>query len=179
MTQGIDLEAGGRNKKVHRTAPKSENVYLKLLVKVRRCLLPCTSSFLREGVQPRSEYRCGGSSRAPHGQSLLTRCKRCELCSVSSQCAGWGYVAGGWQLRACSVAHTLPSVFACMDAALITRCWPVHAAVQLPGEAHRQQVQQGGAEAPLHVAYQPAAALAVAAGTFHEEQGAHCLKTCK
>lgn len=35
QTQGIDLEAGGRNKKVHRTAPKSENVYLKLLVKVR------------------------------------------------------------------------------------------------------------------------------------------------
>ena len=32
------MEAGGRNKKVHRTAPKSENVYLKLLVKVRRCL---------------------------------------------------------------------------------------------------------------------------------------------
>ena len=33
--QGIDLEAGGRNKKVRRTAPKSENVYLKLLVKVQ------------------------------------------------------------------------------------------------------------------------------------------------
>lgn len=33
--QGIDLEAGGRNKKTWRTAPKSENVYLKLLVKVR------------------------------------------------------------------------------------------------------------------------------------------------
>ena len=32
--QGIDLEAGGRNKKVYRTAPKSDNVYLKLLVKV-------------------------------------------------------------------------------------------------------------------------------------------------
>ena len=28
------MEAGGRNKKVRRTAPKSENVYLKLLVKV-------------------------------------------------------------------------------------------------------------------------------------------------
>lgn len=33
--QGIDLEAGGRNKKVCRTAPKSDNVYLALLVKVR------------------------------------------------------------------------------------------------------------------------------------------------
>ena len=33
--QGIDLIAGGRSKTKHRTAPKSENVYLKLLVKVR------------------------------------------------------------------------------------------------------------------------------------------------
>jgi len=33
--QGVDLIAGGRNKKVARTAPKSDNVYLKLLVKVR------------------------------------------------------------------------------------------------------------------------------------------------
>lgn len=32
--QGIDLKAGGRNKKTKRTAPKSQNVYLKLLVKV-------------------------------------------------------------------------------------------------------------------------------------------------
>lgn len=31
---GIDLEAGGRKKKVSRVAPKSENVYLRLLVKV-------------------------------------------------------------------------------------------------------------------------------------------------
>ena len=32
---GIDLIAGGRSKTKHRTAPKSENIYLKLLVKVR------------------------------------------------------------------------------------------------------------------------------------------------
>lgn len=36
LSQGIDLIAGGRNKRVHRTAPKSENPYVKLLVKVRR-----------------------------------------------------------------------------------------------------------------------------------------------
>ncbi len=36
IVQGIDLEAGGRNKTKHRTAPKSDNVYLKLLVKVGR-----------------------------------------------------------------------------------------------------------------------------------------------
>ena len=32
--RGIDLKAGGRNKRVHRDAPKSNNPYLKLLVKV-------------------------------------------------------------------------------------------------------------------------------------------------
>jgi hypothetical protein len=32
--QGIDLKAGGRNLRKHREAPKSDNVYLKLLVKV-------------------------------------------------------------------------------------------------------------------------------------------------
>ena len=39
-SQGIDLIAGGRNKKTSRTAPKSDNVYVKLLVKVRvmRCV---------------------------------------------------------------------------------------------------------------------------------------------
>jgi hypothetical protein len=35
---GIDLIAGGRNKKTARTAPKSDNVYLKLLVKVCLCI---------------------------------------------------------------------------------------------------------------------------------------------
>lgn len=48
------MEAGGRNKKTHRTAPKSDNVYLKLLVKVETNLLilrveglPCEPSLLR------------------------------------------------------------------------------------------------------------------------------------
>jgi hypothetical protein len=36
--QGIDLIAGGRNKKTARTAPKSENIYIKLLVKLYRFL---------------------------------------------------------------------------------------------------------------------------------------------
>jgi len=36
--QGVDLIAGGRNKKTKRVAPKSDNPYLKLLVKVRECL---------------------------------------------------------------------------------------------------------------------------------------------
>ena len=33
-TQGIDLKAGGKSKKTKRTAPKSNDIYLKLLVKV-------------------------------------------------------------------------------------------------------------------------------------------------
>ena len=32
--QGIDLVAGGKSKKSKRTAPKSDDIYLKLLVKV-------------------------------------------------------------------------------------------------------------------------------------------------
>lgn len=42
--QGIDLKAGGRNCKKHRDAPKSDNVYLKLLVKLYRFLERRTES---------------------------------------------------------------------------------------------------------------------------------------
>eukprot|EP00976_Prorocentrum_cordatum_P116573 1196181-Prorocentrum_minimum.AAC.8 len=41
---GIDLVAGGRNKKVNREAPKSDNLYLKLLVKLYRFLARRTDS---------------------------------------------------------------------------------------------------------------------------------------
>ena len=34
LLQGIDLVAGGKSKKTKRTAPKSDDIYLKLLVKV-------------------------------------------------------------------------------------------------------------------------------------------------
>uniref|UniRef100_A0A453APU4 Large ribosomal subunit protein uL15/eL18 domain-containing protein n=1 Tax=Aegilops tauschii subsp. strangulata TaxID=200361 RepID=A0A453APU4_AEGTS len=43
-TQGIDLVAGGRNKRTKRTAPKSDDVYLKLLVKLYRFLVRRTKS---------------------------------------------------------------------------------------------------------------------------------------
>mmetsp|Transcript_18643 Transcript_18643/g.45874 ORF Transcript_18643/g.45874 Transcript_18643/m.45874 type:complete len:186 (-) Transcript_18643:1100-1657(-) len=41
---GIDLEAGGRNKRKSRDAPKSENPYLRLLVKLYRFLARRTDS---------------------------------------------------------------------------------------------------------------------------------------
>ncbi|KAM0862367.1 hypothetical protein ACQ4PT_045313 [Festuca glaucescens] len=41
---GIDLEAGGRNKRTKRIAPKSDDVYLKLLVKLYRFLVRRTKS---------------------------------------------------------------------------------------------------------------------------------------
>ncbi|XP_052150435.1 60S ribosomal protein L18-3 [Oryza glaberrima] len=41
---GIDLVAGGRNKKTKRTAPKSDDVYLKLIVKLYRFLVRRTKS---------------------------------------------------------------------------------------------------------------------------------------
>ncbi|CAM6082839.1 unnamed protein product [Calypogeia fissa] len=43
-SSGIDLKAGGRNKKTKRTAPKSNNVYLKLLVKLYRFLVRRTDA---------------------------------------------------------------------------------------------------------------------------------------
>ena len=52
-SQGIDIEAGGRNKKKARTAPKSENVYLKLLVKLYRFLVRRTDSKVNETILKR------------------------------------------------------------------------------------------------------------------------------
>ncbi|KAF2307276.1 hypothetical protein GH714_026054 [Hevea brasiliensis] len=42
--QGIDLKAGGKSKKTKRTAPKSDDIYLKLLVKLYRFLVRRTGS---------------------------------------------------------------------------------------------------------------------------------------
>lgn len=40
VVQGKDIKSGGRNTRhKHRTAPKSENIYIKLLVKVRAALM--------------------------------------------------------------------------------------------------------------------------------------------
>ncbi|KAG1371270.1 putative 60S ribosomal protein L18-2 [Cocos nucifera] len=44
VANGIDLIAGGRSKKARRTAPKSDDVYLKLLVKLYRFLVRRTGS---------------------------------------------------------------------------------------------------------------------------------------
>ena len=52
-SQGIDIEAGGRNKVKHRKAPKSENVYLKLLVKLYRFLARRTDSDFNKTVLKR------------------------------------------------------------------------------------------------------------------------------
>ncbi|CAH9141093.1 unnamed protein product [Cuscuta epithymum] len=41
---GIDLEAGGKSKKTKRTAPKSDDIYLRLLVKLYRFLVRRTGS---------------------------------------------------------------------------------------------------------------------------------------
>ncbi|GAU45392.1 hypothetical protein TSUD_371090 [Trifolium subterraneum] len=41
---GIDLKAGGKSKKSKRTAPKSNDIYLKLLVKLYRFLVRRTGS---------------------------------------------------------------------------------------------------------------------------------------
>ncbi|KAF2309922.1 hypothetical protein GH714_005649 [Hevea brasiliensis] len=44
LWKGIDLKAGGKSKKTKRTAPKSDDIYLKLLVKLYRFLVRRTGS---------------------------------------------------------------------------------------------------------------------------------------
>ncbi|KAG5567762.1 hypothetical protein RHGRI_003072 [Rhododendron griersonianum] len=43
-TSGIDLKAGGKSKRTKRTAPKSQDIYLKLIVKLYRFLVRRTGS---------------------------------------------------------------------------------------------------------------------------------------
>ncbi|PKA50972.1 60S ribosomal protein L18-2 [Apostasia shenzhenica] len=49
---GIDLIAGGRSKKTKRTAPKSDDVYLKLLVKMGVARVPSMLEFLPDVEAP-------------------------------------------------------------------------------------------------------------------------------
>jgi hypothetical protein len=116
--QGIDLKAGGRNCKKHRDAPKSDNVYLKLLVKVRR----------GRGLRRRSGGRRGGggggggaaSSGPPHrswaGLELhararsrcVPRCRSRRLCPPGpppgSCTASWSAAPRATSTRSCSSA---------------------------------------------------------------------------
>mmetsp|Transcript_19526 Transcript_19526/g.66400 ORF Transcript_19526/g.66400 Transcript_19526/m.66400 type:complete len:188 (-) Transcript_19526:334-897(-) len=50
---GIELRAGGRNKKKHRDAPKTDNLYVKLLVKLYRFLARRTDSKFNKVVLKR------------------------------------------------------------------------------------------------------------------------------
>ncbi|KAJ7523001.1 hypothetical protein O6H91_18G034200 [Diphasiastrum complanatum] len=68
---GIDLKAGGRNKKTKRTAPKSENVYLKLLVKLYRFLVRRTNSPFNAVILKR--LFMSKTNRPPLSLSRLTR----------------------------------------------------------------------------------------------------------
>merc|ERR1712060_385757 len=52
-TMAIDLIAGGRNKRKSRTAPKSDNVYLKLLVKLYKFLVRRTDAKFNKVVLKR------------------------------------------------------------------------------------------------------------------------------
>ncbi|KAG0561909.1 hypothetical protein M758_9G117800 [Ceratodon purpureus] len=68
---GIDLKAGGRNKKTKRTAPKSGNVYLKLLVKLYRFLVRRTDAAFNGVVLKR--LFMSRINRAPLSMSRLVR----------------------------------------------------------------------------------------------------------
>lgn len=87
--QGIDLVAGGKSKKSKRTAPKSDDIYLKLLVKVPHLPLSLSLSSLYmcgafalwltwiaymwtavpfSGAEDREQFQCGDTEEALHEQ---------------------------------------------------------------------------------------------------------------
>mmetsp|Transcript_20055 Transcript_20055/g.55827 ORF Transcript_20055/g.55827 Transcript_20055/m.55827 type:complete len:187 (-) Transcript_20055:281-841(-) len=68
---GVDLIAGGRSKKTHRTAPKSDNVYLKLLVKLYQFLVRRTESNFNKVVLKR--LFLSRTNRAPLSLSKLSQ----------------------------------------------------------------------------------------------------------
>jgi large subunit ribosomal protein L18e len=70
-TMGIDLKAGRRNKKTKRTAPKSDNVYLKLLVKLYRFLVRRTDAPFNKVILKR--LFMSRTNRAPLSLSRLAK----------------------------------------------------------------------------------------------------------
>lgn len=68
---GIDLIAGGRNKRTARTAPKSDNPYLKLLVKLYRFLVRRTDANFNKVVLKRLFQ--SRTNRAPIGLGRLAK----------------------------------------------------------------------------------------------------------
>eukprot|EP00030_Apusomonadida_sp_AF-17_P004155 a508433_15092.p1 GENE.a508433_15092~~a508433_15092.p1 ORF type:complete len:202 (+),score=82.57 a508433_15092:51-608(+) len=68
---GIDLKAGGRNTRTVRTEPRTENVYVRLLVKLYRFLARRTSSKFNETVLKRL-YK-SRVNRPPISVSRLTK----------------------------------------------------------------------------------------------------------
>lgn len=74
VPQGIDLKAGGRNKTVHRTAPKSENPYVKLLVKVRSGWGLPRGAMQAWGART-AVPQCPSSLLGEHGGPALPSCR--------------------------------------------------------------------------------------------------------
>ncbi|KAJ6414048.1 hypothetical protein OIU84_006791 [Salix udensis] len=65
---GIDLKRGGKSKKTKRTAPKSDDIYLKLLVKLYRFLVRRTGSKFNGGECLTFDQL---ALRAPLGQNTV------------------------------------------------------------------------------------------------------------
>lgn len=73
---GIDLIAGGKSKKTKRTAPKSNDVYLKLLVKLYRFLVRRTGSRFNAVILKR--LIMSRVNKAPISLSRLKRLMECK-----------------------------------------------------------------------------------------------------
>jgi len=156
--QGIDLKAGGRNKKKHRTAPKSENVYLKLLVKVRY-----------QRRTPRLPFTGPATPTARIGRRCATdTCLLRMLLDLLLLPRSPGTDFPDLPLPTLSAPLYQQTVSPCCCAALL-----------VPGAPHGQRLQQGGAEAAVPEQDTQGAHLALAARAVHGETGACCSATLR
>jgi len=106
--QGVDLIAGGRNKKVARTAPKSDNVYLKLLVKVgaHACTHACMAwqGSARGHACSRHQGR-GGAREHTHAHASMHTPRRANSSHPPCSCTpSWSAARRAASTRWCSSA---------------------------------------------------------------------------
>ncbi|KAE8696980.1 putative 60S ribosomal protein L18-1 [Hibiscus syriacus] len=94
---GIDLVAGGKSKKTKRTAPKSDDIYLKLLVKDNRQQIQCSD--FEAAVYERSQQAFFvfiqiGSIHEGQGSALrFTETARARIEEAGGECLTFGQLS--------------------------------------------------------------------------------------
>ncbi|KAE8664285.1 hypothetical protein F3Y22_tig00112801pilonHSYRG00035 [Hibiscus syriacus] len=69
---GIDLVAGGKSKKTKRTAPKSDDIYLKFLVKLYMLVVNEKGALESTAEQHPAEHRAHSTIAPPLDEKRLT-----------------------------------------------------------------------------------------------------------